>query len=378
MTSGDTQRESQSEAKRSAEPSIGFLTLVLVRNLKLIAGILVVGLLLSILAQRMIVPRKYDAQATIVPYLANRGHGQSRSVPNIAGFNTSSFLTDSRLAISVANYSEILLSQNVLYQTLTDSIPFENSDRISEQRIIDILMAADSVRSNNTPSVRGTIPSYTAGAQIVEIVLLPRELDALHQLKGMITCSINDETSAMIIRVTAGSPLAASGICRRLLENFRSAIIAIYNAQMESNLDFLRDQIAVAGDQLRIAEDELVTFVENNVAGTSAGYRMRLDRQERRISTQQATYVNLLRQYDEVAFEQQKGTPAFYIIESIVVPLATEYKPRPLLVVAGGLILSAFFALATAFVFAAYLWIKEDPAIPMGSIDLDVTKRFRR
>ena len=361
---------SQGQARATAgdnEPTIGFLAAVLAANWNVIAAFAIAGLLLGIVAQLTIVPRHYDAQATIVPYLANRGQSPSLSLSNLAGFSAGRLLSESGIAISVANYTEILFSQGVLHTTLWDTISVGTGGDAVGVRIIDIIAPDDDAVT--PPTSTGS----TAGDRIDEIELTPRELTALRRLKRMISCSVNDETSAMVVRVSGDSPAMAAGTCRSLLENFRAAIVGIYNAQMESNLQFLQNQITIAEGKLRTAEDELVEFVEHNVAGTSASYRMRLDRFERRIAIHQPTYESLLTQYNDVAFEQKKSTPAFYVIENIVVPAAGDYRPKRKLVVAGAIIFALFLAMVWTVRRAAILWktvgtSAEDGALAFGPV----------
>ena len=340
----------------AGEPASGGLTLLeavacLVRNAPRVLLVTVACTVIGVLAQRYMLPRHYEAQATFVPAPAEGPAYQANPLFALAQLDAYDFNLVGGSVVSTANYRDILFSNEVMFNTVYDTVSTGLANSGGTALLIDILVPAET----GQPTTVGTkrvlrADSGRIGVDLVETDLTPRESRALGKLERAASFEHNRKTGTMVVRVSAASPRLAASMCSRLLANFRQKIVAMYNHRMELNLAFLERQIASAEHDLREAEDELVDFADHNVSGTSASYAMRLARYQRRVEIRLAAYKSLIMQHNALAYEKNRGMSVFAVIENIVVPAASDYRPaRGLIIFAfvfGGLILALLWTLA--------------------------------
>jgi uncharacterized protein involved in exopolysaccharide biosynthesis len=340
----------------AGDPARGGVTLAeaaicLARNAPRILLVTVVCTVVGVLAQRYVLPRHYEAQATFVPAPAEGPAYQANPLFALAQLDAQDLNLSGGSAVSAANYRDIFFSNEVMFDTIYDSVSTGSFDGGMKTLLIDILVPQGAGHATTVATKRGHVADPgRIGVDLIETDLTPRESRALRKLERAASFEHNRKTGTMAVRVSAASPRLAASICGRLLGNFRQKIVAMHESRMELNLAFLERQIAAAENHLREAEDELVDFADHNTSGTSASYAMRLARFQRRVEIHLAAYKSLVMQHNALAYEKNRGTRVFAVIENIVVPAGSDYRPaRGLVIFAfvfGGLVLAVLWTLA--------------------------------
>ncbi len=120
--------------------------------------------------------------------------------------------------------------------------------------------------------------------------------------------------------------------------------------QAAAERKFVEGRLAIAGSDLRTAEDRLEGFLRTNRQfASSPDLTFQRDRLQRDLSLKQQVFNSLTQSYEEVRIREVRDTPVITVIEPPAVPTLPQPRGR-LLTVLIGLILGGFVGWIIALV----------------------------
>jgi uncharacterized protein involved in exopolysaccharide biosynthesis len=290
---------------------------VVLRNRRLV---LAITLLVSIaaIARALLAPRVYASSATLIP----AGKKGASAVSGLAA----------QFGISVPG-GDVQQSPDFLVALLRSRTVLE-----------DVLNARYSFTTVDGPFA-GTLVDYYG--RDVEQPARRRRV-ARRILDNQLSTATSVKTGAVMFTVKTRSPKLSADIARNLLASLDSFNRARWQAQSEREKEFTEIQLAAAASDLRVAEDRLVAFQEQNRDYARAPrLRSQYERMVRESGMRQALYTSLTQAYAQARMDAVRDNPSVTVIESPDVP--PDPEPRGLLqtgVVAlmAGLFLGVFLA----------------------------------
>ena len=209
-----------------------------------------------------------------------------------------------------------------------------------------------------TPIVRDTFTVQEMGNRRIPFLTLfnisggsekSREEEAVRQLSGLVKTSITKATGVVELSVATRWPSVSLAIATSLVNGVNEFNQKTRQGQAAAERKFVEGRLAVAGSDLRAAEDRLEGFLRTNRQYASPDLAFQRDRLQRDVSLKQTVFNSLTQSYEEVRIREVRDTPVITIIEPPAVPTTPQPRGR-LLTVLMGLILGAFFGVVSAFV----------------------------
>jgi uncharacterized protein involved in exopolysaccharide biosynthesis len=121
----------------------------------------------------------------------------------------------------------------------------------------------------------------------------------------------------------------------------------------------MEERFTEVEQELRVAEEELATFVDRNSGIQSARLETERERLQRQVSFKSELYQQLQAQVTQARIELQRSEPVITVVEESVPPMERSAPQRTLIVLLS-LILGGFIGLGAAFVSAFLSNTEED------------------
>jgi uncharacterized protein involved in exopolysaccharide biosynthesis len=121
----------------------------------------------------------------------------------------------------------------------------------------------------------------------------------------------------------------------------------------------MEERFTEVEQELRVAEEELATFVDRNSGIQSARLETERERLQRQVSFKSELYQQLQAQVTQARIELQRSEPVITIVEEPVPPMERSAPKRKLIVLLT-LILGGFLGIGAAFVSAFFNNTEED------------------
>ncbi len=300
---------------RSGEPTIAEMFAGLARDIwrrrRLFAVALVLGAVVSI-ALALALPRRYRAEASIMPPAEQRGVGgmlsSFGSLAGLAGLGTGGTSSD-------------------LYPAVV------RSDRILDAAI-------------NHPFGQGTLRDVLLHGQAADSTRL-YELRLALQDKIQATKSI--KSGVVTISYEHRNRYFAAAMVNALLGEIEGYFGSEMAGEVRMQRRLLEQRIASITDSLAVQEERLQYFqVQNRDARQSPRLALDERRLERDLNLSSGVYGDLMRQYELVKIQDSAQMPVLRVLDRASVPMI-HFWPQRRPVVLAGLVLS--FA-------AAFAWMK--------------------
>lgn len=269
---------------------------------------LVLGLLLALL-----LPRTYTATATLLE--APRGGGGS-ALDQLSLSAEALGLPSRGSSSNALTYPDILRSRRLLGALLEE--PF--SDARGESRPLRVWL----------------VPG-TATPQRTE-----RALDAL---RDRIDIALDRRTNLLRVGVRDGDPVRAAAVANAACAQLQHVLMHSMTTQAGAQRRFVEERLTEAQRRLARAEESLRAFREANLRGSNPRLALETARLMREARTQEEIVLALTRQHELARVDEQRDVPVLNVLDAAAVP-AFASAPRRGVLVAGGLLLGLFAALA--------------------------------
>lgn len=178
-------------------------------------------------------------------------------------------------------------------------------------------------------------PKRPAGTDASGAPVYPteEEEEAIDDIKGKVSSSVDVESGIMTISFTAGNPGPAAEIAESFLHHLTTRIRMIRTQKSRQTLEFVRERYREAKDELRAAEQDLAEFTDSNQNINSARLRTERDRLERQVRFASSLYSDLQKQLTQAQIEVQRSEPVVTVVEQPVPPMKRSAPKRTLIMV---------------------------------------------
>ena len=200
-------------------------------------------------------------------------------------------------------------------------------------------------------AVKGTSMRRPAGMNGAGASVYPTEAEeeAMKDVRGGVSSSVNPENGMMSISITAGNPMLATELAESFLQHLSGRVTAIRTEKARRNLAFIKDEFSKAERELRAAEEQLAAFMDRNQGISSERLRTEQERLRRQVQFKSDLYSELQTQLTQAQIELQRSEPILTVIEKPVPPL-TRSAPSRTIIVLISLVIGVVIGIGGAFV----------------------------
>jgi uncharacterized protein involved in exopolysaccharide biosynthesis len=165
--------------------------------------------------------------------------------------------------------------------------------------------------------------------KVEEEVAKRREEAGVEALRRMITTSVTTATGVVELSVQTEWPSVSLALATALLDGVNEFNQRMRRERASAESEFVEGRLALAGAELREAEDRLESFLgANRQFGTSALLTFEEERLQRAVIFRQQIYTALGQSYEEVRMRAVRDTPVITVVETPAVPALPESRGR--------------------------------------------------
>lgn len=288
-TAVDTPQESRTESPPVSEGTsahsgvtIDEVIGMLLRGRRLIAVCTAAGFLLAI-GIALFQHRPYVAAASFLPERTDQSAA--------AGLASQLGLTTGGPGQSLGFYAYLLLSRENLTEVIEHEYVFEANGEGYSGNLIQLL------------EIDGETPSG-------------RLRGAMNHLQRAIAVEVDGR--AGLVRFTVEAPWAALAeqIAARLIDGVQGFNVERLRSRATAESEFLALRIDVAGRELRVAEDSLARFLNQNRRFENAPeLRFEYERLRRELQLKQRVHADLAAAYEQAKIDRVRSTPVITVVE---------------------------------------------------------------
>jgi uncharacterized protein involved in exopolysaccharide biosynthesis len=180
-----------------------------------------------------------------------------------------------------------------------------------------------------------------------------RRQAAIERLSSDLRVSMDPQTGMITVAVTAAHPLLAKQICEEVLRQVNEFNLHTRQGRASAERKFVENRLAELRTELRVAEDRLRAFAqENRDFGRAPDLQLTASRLQREVMFQQQVYTSLAQSYEQAKIDEVRDTPVITIVSAPAVPIRANPRGRVKTLVAGfagGLALGIALALLLDF-----------------------------
>jgi uncharacterized protein involved in exopolysaccharide biosynthesis len=148
-----------------------------------------------------------------------------------------------------------------------------------------------------------------------------REERGVKLLQTMITTSVASSTGLVQLSVASKWPSVSLAIAVALVDGVNNFNQRTRQGQAAAERKFVEGRLAVAGDDLRSAEDRLESFLRTNRQFLSSPeLTFQHDRLVRDVALKQQVFTTLTQSYEDARIREVRDTPVITVVESPSVP----------------------------------------------------------
>jgi len=149
----------------------------------------------------------------------------------------------------------------------------------------------------------------------------------VNSLKGAINANLASKTGVITVTVTTGNPELSLQIGQNLLDQVNVYNLTRRQEQASAERAFAEEQVDEKRSELRVAEQELETFLESNKVWRSSPQLMLQEgRLERQVQMRNQIYTGLLQSYEQARIEEVRDLPVITVIEAPELPLDPDRR----------------------------------------------------
>lgn len=299
------------------------------KNLGLIIKIIIIFFIIG-LAVVFFKPSTFTATSKVVAEMDNAGSMRfSSGLSALKSFGLN--LGSAGSGLIAESYPDLIKSREVLYQVTQKEFFFKSLD--STMKFVDFSThkTVGNYIEDYTYKLPFTIVDFfrpgvklkkitESDGSILSLNGTEQEAIALLQSDYMST-SIDDETGIIKITTHANDRYLAAYINDAVLKSFQNHVQNIYNQKNSENLNFIKTQLDIAEQDLRTAEEKVVTFLKRNTNPQTIQLQTRLERLKSDVTFKAELFNELQLQYAQTKIELKKKEPVIRIIERPSPPL---------------------------------------------------------
>ena len=158
-------------------------------------------------------------------------------------------------------------------------------------------------------------------------------------LQGMTTASSDRITGVVSVSARTPWPSVSKAIASALVDRLNAFNQRTRQSQAAAERKFVEGRLAVATQELRVAENRLEAFLTSNKQyQNSPQLSFAQDRLRRDVALKQNIFTTLTESYEEVRIREVRDIPVITVVESARLPAAPEPRGRLIRAVLGAVV----------------------------------------
>lgn len=323
--------------------------------IKTIGIAVIIAILIGILS-----PAQYTSTAVLLPTddSGSSGLGGLGALAGMAGLNVGSLMGN-----------EVMGIQSALYPQVVESYPFKNKMMHSEFNYLEYsepislynYMLADTIPSFSekvlmyTLKLPWTIKGLFTKDGVVDnndygvISLRDNEVEVLKELDGFFSVEVDKKSGLVIITADDYEPILVAQKVQKAVDILQEYITAYKTKQAKQSVDFLQEQFV---EKERLYKEAQLAFFDYKdkhrytvMERTSYEYQQLSDRYE----TNLAVFKSLSSQLEQAKLKLVESTPAFTLLEPVIIPHDKSWPRRSLLIILG-VFLGGFIGVSLVYI----------------------------
>ncbi len=300
---------------------------------KTIYKFVAVGAILGVLVA-LLSPKEYVSSATLMPEYSAESQGGASSLlqqyGGLIGLSGGTYNSSSN-AIRVDLYPQIVSS--LTFQDQLSREPFYFSEYDTTASIYAYYLEIQS------PGLIGAIKKYTIGLpgliigafqqeeQAVETIedgivrLSEDEMKVIKDMRSRVSASLDEESGIISVSAQMGDPELAAKVAKYTIEELTIYLTDYRTEKVQRDLDYIEEQLMVAGDRFETAQLALAEFRDSNQGTLTARARTEEQRLNSEYDVAFNVYNTLTQQYEEAKLKVQEETPVFKVLQPVQVPV---------------------------------------------------------
>lgn len=327
-----------------------------------ITGVFVVlGLIIALFS-----PVEYTSEALLMPEMKSSENSPSDLLESYGGMlglsNMGSMDMSKEGTIAPEVYPKIvqsltfqhrLLEQDIYFSDLDTTVSgYKYFDDIYSRSLFELLLeyTIKLPKKFRSPAPLKTLPDWLRKQFDEDAVVELREdeLEIIKDMKERVEIELSSETGVLTVTAQMPDAIAAAQVNSKVINMLKDFIESYSTQKAKEDLAFAQKQHEQARERFRKAQDELVTFLDQNVNLGTARSRAPEQRLQAEFDLAYDMYSNVSQQLMEAKMKVQEQTPIFKPLQSVDVPIE-QSEPRRILI----LILSFLVGLVVSFLYIA-------------------------
>ena len=181
-----------------------------------------------------------------------------------------------------------------------------------------------------------------------------REERGVKMLGKLVTAEVAKTTGVVEFSAASKWRSVSTAIANDMIKGVNAYNERTRQDQASSERKFVEGRLAIAGADLRDAEDRFERFLTmNRNLGSAPELIMQRDRLQRDVSLRQQVFTSLTQSYEEARIREVRDTPVITILEPVSVPTEPQSRGRLARVILGlllGAVVGAFLAFTSDIV----------------------------
>ncbi|MBP5364973.1 MAG: hypothetical protein J6Y82_03510 [Bacteroidales bacterium] len=309
-------------------------------------------------------PAKYRAQASILPISDNKmsNLGNLGSLASFAGVDINS-LNPSKSIITADLYPRVASSTPFLLQMADVKVKWNKPDTIMsyyEYVKADTVMTFMKYLKAYTIGLPGTISQMFQGKQSQSqaaptsvllgepqyLNLNPQQKLAIALLGQKIVVEEDASTNLIIVSAFGESPLQASVWASEAVNQLQATIASYKTKQAQLSLDFIEDRYKETQDEYEQIRQAFFQYKDSHRDMIDERVDIEYQRLEDQYQISYSVLKSLSSQMEQAKIKLMEDTPAFSIVDPVVLPMANEkFSPKFALHVIAGIMLGIILSI---------------------------------
>lgn len=328
---------------------------------KITGAFVVLGLLVALFS-----PVEYTSEALLMPEMKSSENSPGDLLESYGGIlglsNLGSMNMSKEGTIAPEVYPKIVKSLIFQHRLLEQDIYFSELDTtvsgytyfedIYSRSLFELLIeyTIKLPKKFSSPEPLKTLPEWLRKQFDEEAVVELRgdELEIIKDMKERVEIELSSETGVLTVTAKMPDAVAAAQVNSKVINMLKDFIKSYSTQKAKEDLAFAETQHQQARDRLEEVQEELATFLDQNVNLATAKSRAQEQRLQAEFDLAYNMYNNVSQQLMEAKMKVQEQTPVFKPIQSVDVPIE-QSEPRRILI----LILSFIVGLIASFCFIA-------------------------
>lgn len=324
-------------------------------------------------------PKVYKVEASLLPISEDKSKfGNLGSLASMAGIDMS-VLNPSSSIITSDLYPRVATSVPFLLQMADVKLKWIKPDTVMstyEYIKSDTIMTFGKYLRAYTIGLPNTIMKKIRGAESEENVIAntPKLLEepqylklnkyqksAIINIRDKITIEEDPVTNLIVVSAKGESPIQASVLATEAVNQLQSTISAYKTKQARLSLNFIEDRYKETLDEYEQIREAFFLYKDTHRDMIDERVDVEYQRLDDEYQISYSVLKSLASQMEQAKIKLMEDSPAFSVVDPVVVPLASEkYSPKMKLHLIVGFLLGGIFSIGWLLLQIAY-WQVFDP-----------------